>query len=90
MSDLNTLRSVVAEIEDRSISLEERDRLAHSEELIHLTESYHSMDLAARCSDRSDVWSELEEIESMIEERLDALDWSDSEEEIESLNGGDR
>lgn len=83
MSDLETLRSVVGSITDQYVSLEERDRLAESEELIHLAGAYDRMILAARCSDRSDVWSELEEIEELIEDRLDELAWEDAEWERE-------
>jgi hypothetical protein len=82
MSDLETLRSVVSEIEDTYVSLEERDRLAESEELLHLCGAYDRIYLAARCSDRSDVWSELEEIEQLIEDRLDAIAWEDPEEDL--------
>ena len=79
MSDLNILRMVVSDIEDGLISLEERDRLSESEELIHLTQAYKSTELAALCCDNSDVWSELDQLEQLIEQRLDEITWRDSE-----------
>jgi len=81
MTDYNTLRSVVSEIRDEHISLEERDRLAENEELIHLCKAYEEIKYAAHTSDSQDVWDKLEAVEQVIIDRLEAINQQEAQNE---------
>lgn len=79
MSDYQIVRDVVGNIVDEYVSLEERDRLCADEELIHLCKAHRALNNAAHSSDERDVWQKLEDVEEIIEYRLNRLDWRDED-----------
>lgn len=81
MTDYNVTRSVVSELTNNYVSLEERDRLAESEELLHLCSAYKQLTHAAHVADESDVWDEQSVVGEMIEDRLEGMTWKDQNNE---------
>lgn len=81
MTDYNVIRSVISELTDNYVSLEERDRLAESEELLHLCNGYKQLTHAAHVDDESDVWNEQAVVGQMIEDRLEGMTWEDQNNE---------
>jgi hypothetical protein len=74
MSDLSSVRSVLSEIADQHISLEDRDELLDDPETIELCLCYNRMHCAAMISDESDRWELLEEISAIIERKIETVD----------------
>lgn len=83
MTDRRSVRTVVSEICDEYVSLEERDRIVNHDEIVHLCLAFDELNNAAHAADRREVWQELEQLGELIEQRLEAITWRDDAIETE-------